>query len=89
MSDITIKPDEQVPPAEVPEMELFHSHSWWTTYVFSQDAKVIAIQYAATAIGIGVLALILSWIIRIQLAFLELCHSLTHKFITNLSLCME
>lgn len=69
MSDITIKPDEQVPPAEVPEMELFHSHSWWTTYVFSQDAKVIAIQYAATAISIGVLALILSWIIRIQLAF--------------------
>ena len=69
MTDITIKPDKQVPPAEVPEMELFHSHSWWTTYVFSQDAKVIAIQYAATAISIGVLALILSWIIRIQLAF--------------------
>ncbi|MFM9163143.1 MAG: cbb3-type cytochrome c oxidase subunit I, partial [Methylocystis sp.] len=69
MTDITIKPNKEVPPAEIPEMELFHSHSWWTTYVFSQDAKVIAIQYAATAISIGVLALILSWIIRIQLAF--------------------
>lgn len=69
MTDITIKPNHEAPPAEVPEMELFHSHSWWTTYVFSQDAKVIAIQYAGTAIAIGLLALILSWVIRIQLAF--------------------
>ena len=57
------------PPAEVEELELYHAHSWLTKYVFCQDAKVIAIQYAGTAIGIGLVALVLSWIIRLQLAF--------------------
>jgi len=37
--------------------------------VFSQDAKYIAIQYAGTAIGIGLVALVMSWVIRLQLAF--------------------
>ncbi len=60
---------EQVPPAEVGEMDLYHSHSWWTTYVFSQDAKVIAIQYSLTAISIGLVALVLSWLMRLQLGF--------------------
>ena len=32
-----------VPPAEVPDVELYHPHSWITKYVFSQDAKIIAI----------------------------------------------
>ena len=41
---------DAVPKAEVPDQELYHSHSWWTTYVFSQDAKYIGIQYALTAI---------------------------------------
>ncbi|MEX1206654.1 MAG: cbb3-type cytochrome c oxidase subunit I [Dongiaceae bacterium] len=58
-----------IPPAEVAEVELYHSKSWWTTYVFSQDAKVIAIQYAVTAIGIGLVALVLSWLMRLQLGF--------------------
>jgi cytochrome c oxidase subunit 1 len=40
-----------------------------TKYVFSQDAKVIAIQYSLTAISIGLVALVLSWLMRIQLAF--------------------
>jgi len=31
------------------EVELYHPRSWWTRYVFSQDAKVIAIQYSITA----------------------------------------
>ena len=35
---------EPIPPAEVGEVELYHPHSWITRYVFSQDAKVIAIQ---------------------------------------------
>ena len=26
------------------ELELYHSKSWWTTYVFSQDAKYIGVQ---------------------------------------------
>jgi cytochrome c oxidase subunit 1 len=60
---------ETVPPAEVPDVELYHAKSWITKWVFCQDAKVIAIQYSLTAISIGVLALVLSWLIRLQLAF--------------------
>ncbi len=60
---------ETVPPAEVQDVELYHAKSWITKYVFCQDAKVIAIQYAMTAIGVGVVALVLSWMIRLQLAF--------------------
>ena len=44
---------ETVPVAEVPEVELYHAHSWVTKYLFSQDAKVIAIQYSFTALAIG------------------------------------
>jgi cytochrome c oxidase subunit 1 len=60
-----------VPPAEVEEMELYHPKSWITKYVFSQDAKVIAIQYSFTAIAIGLVALVLSWMMRLQLGFPE------------------
>ena len=60
---------DAVPDAELPDQDLYHSHSWWTTYVFSQDAKYIGIQYALTAVGTGLLGLVLSWIMRIQLAF--------------------
>ncbi|PBC04022.1 cytochrome c oxidase subunit I [Mesorhizobium sp. WSM3860] len=67
MVDVT--PADAVPPAEVGEMELYHPHSWWTKYVFSQDAKVIAIQYSATATAIGLVALVLSWLMRLQLGF--------------------
>src|SRR6266700_160389 len=58
-----------IPPAEVPEVELYHPKSWWTRYVFSQDAKVIAIQYSLTASAIGLVALVLSWLMRLQLGF--------------------
>src|SRR5579859_6328872 len=58
-----------VPPAEVEEVELYHPKSWLTKYVFCQDAKVIAIQYSLTAISIGLVALVLSWLMRLQLAF--------------------
>jgi len=60
---------EFAPPAEVAEVELYHPHSFIGKYVWSQDAKVIAIQYAFTAIGIGLVALVLSWVMRLQLAF--------------------
>ena len=60
-----------VPPAEVEEMELYHPKSWITKYVFCQDAKVIAIQYSFTAIAIGLVALVLSWMMRLQLGFPE------------------
>src|SRR5919198_1357703 len=58
-----------IPPAEVPDVELYHPRSWWTRYVFSQDAKVIAIQYSLTATAIGLVALVLSWLMRLQLGF--------------------
>ncbi|HET6378841.1 MAG TPA: cbb3-type cytochrome c oxidase subunit I, partial [Methylocella sp.] len=66
---VDIRADEVIPAAEVPDVELYHPKSWITKYVFCQDAKVIAIQYSLTAIGIGLVALVLSWLIRLQLAF--------------------
>ena len=60
---------EDVPPAEVPDVELYHAKSFLTKWVFSQDAKVIAIQYSVTAISIGLVALVLSWMMRLQLGF--------------------
>ncbi|MGK9233635.1 cytochrome c oxidase subunit I [Inquilinus limosus] len=71
MVDVIREPVEPVPPAEVPDVELYHPKSWLTTWVFSQDAKVIAIQYAGTALAIGFVALVLSWMMRLQLAFPE------------------
>ena len=69
MVDAVLGRDEPIPPAEVADVELYHPHSWITKYVFSQDAKVIAIQYAATATAIGLVALVLSWLMRLQLGF--------------------
>ena len=69
MVDQTLGTAGAIPVAEVPEMELYHPHSWVTKYVFSQDAKVIAIQYSVTALAIGLVALVLSWLMRLQLGF--------------------
>ncbi|NMG77300.1 cytochrome c oxidase subunit I [Aromatoleum diolicum] len=44
-------------------------HSFWTKYVWSQDHKVIAIQYSLTAIAVGLVALVLSNLMRLQLGF--------------------
>ena len=60
---------EFVGPAEIPEMELYHAKTWLGKYVFCQDAKVIAIQYSITAMGIGLVALAMSLLIRVQLGF--------------------
>ena len=51
--------------------ELHHPKSWVTTYIWSQDHKVIAIQYGITAISVGVVALVLSGLMRLQLGFPE------------------
>src|SRR5881227_311036 len=69
MVDIPFDTIAGIPPAEVAEVELYHPKSWWTRYVFSQDAKVIAIQYSITAMSIGMVALVLSWLMRLQLGF--------------------
>ena len=60
-----------VPPAETEEVYLYHAKSFWTKWVFSQDAKIISIQYSATAILIGLVGLVLSWLMRLQLGFPE------------------
>ncbi|CUX67917.1 MULTISPECIES: cytochrome c oxidase subunit I [Agrobacterium] len=60
---------QAIEPAEVEDVELYHPKSWWTKYVFSQDAKIIAIQYFLTATAIGLVALVLSWLMRLQLGF--------------------
>jgi len=46
-----------------------HPNTFLTKYVWSQDHKVIAIQYSITAIAVGLIALILSGIMRLQLGF--------------------
>ena len=69
MSTVAHDATAHVGPAEVEEVELYHAKTWLGTYVFSQDAKVIAIQYAVTAIGVGLVALVLSGLMRLQLGF--------------------
>ena len=58
--------------AEIPYQEampLHDPHSWVTKYWYSQDHKVIAVQYGITAMAVGLLALVLSWIMRLQIGF--------------------
>src|ERR1700752_3520246 len=58
-----------VPPAEVEEVEFYHPKTFVGKYLWSQDAKIIAVQYAIPAMGIGLVALVLSWLMRLQLGF--------------------
>ena len=46
---------DYVRPAELPEQDLYHGHSWITKWVFCQDAKVIGVQYFLTAVFTGML----------------------------------
>ena len=69
MAEVVADTVGSIGPAEVAEVELYHATSWLTKYVFCQDAKVIAIQYSLTATAIGLMALVLSWLMRLQLAF--------------------
>ncbi len=48
---------------------LHHPKTFIGKYIWSQDHKVIAIQYTATAIAIGLVALVLSGLMRIQIGF--------------------
>jgi cytochrome c oxidase subunit 1 len=75
-----------LPPAELEEVELYHATNFWTKYVFSQDAKIIAIQYSGVAIAVGLVALVLSSLIRLQLGFPEMFDFITpetyYQFVT-------
>ena len=65
-----ITPDmDYVRPAENAEQDLYHPHSFIEKWVFCQDAKVIGVQYFLTAVFTGVVGLILSWLMRLQLGF--------------------
>ena len=84
-SGTSVPPIDYAPVAERPEQELYHSKSWWTTYVFSQDAKYIGIQYTCVATAIALVGLALSLLMRLQLAFPNLSlldASVYYQFIT-------
>jgi cytochrome c oxidase subunit 1 len=49
--------------------ELHDPTTFITKYIWSQDHKVIAIQYGGTAICVGLVALVLSMMMRLQLGF--------------------
>ncbi len=49
--------------------EMHDPQTFITKYVWSQDHKVIAIQYGGTAIFVGLIALVLSGLMRLQLGF--------------------
>ncbi len=49
--------------------EMHDPTSFITKYIWSQDHKVIAIQYGSTAIFVGLIALALSGLMRLQLGF--------------------
>ena len=66
-----VPPVDNIPASEIPEQELYHAKSFWTRWVFCQDAKVIGVQYALTATAVGLIGLVLSWGMRLQLGFPE------------------
>ena len=51
------------------DAHLHDPETFITKYIWSQDHKVIAVQYAITAILVGVVALVLSLLFRLQLGF--------------------
>ena len=62
------------------ELEHHDPTSFITKYIWSQDHKVIAIQYGITAIFVGLVALVLSGMMRLQLGFPD-----SFSFITPVS----
>jgi cytochrome c oxidase subunit 1 len=51
------------------DQDMHEPSSFLTKYVWSQDHKVIAIQYSVIAILVGIVALVLSGLMRLQLGF--------------------
>ena len=77
---------DHVRPAEVSDQDLYHGHSFITKWVFCQDAKVIGIQYFLLATFTGIIGLILSWLMRLQIGFPGLASFITaehyYQFVT-------
>src|ERR687898_2047377 len=61
-------------------------HTFIEKYIWSQDHKVIAIQYSIVAIFVGLIALVLSGLMRLQLGFPDQFHFIDpnqyYQFIT-------
>ena len=49
--------------------QVYHPKGWWGHYVFSQDHKIIALQYTCVALAIGLTGMFLSMMMRMQLGF--------------------
>ncbi len=68
------------------ESEMHEPHGFLQKYVWSQDHKVIAIQYGCVAIFVGLIALVLSGLMRLQLGFPDTFHFIDpqdyYQFIT-------
>src|SRR5262245_14011953 len=60
--------------------ELHHPKTWIGKYVWSQDHKVIAVQYMVTAVAIGLVALVFSGLMRLQIGFPGLLPFITPEF---------
>ena len=82
----SVKDIDYVRPAEVADQDLYHGHSFITKWIFCQDAKVIGVQYFLTALFTGIVGLILSWLMRLQLGYPELVPFITaehyYQFVT-------
>ncbi|MFZ5539858.1 MAG: cytochrome c oxidase subunit I [Pseudomonadota bacterium] len=55
--------------SDAEDASLHEPRSFVTKYIWSQDHKVIAIQYTVTAMAIGLVALVLSHLMRLQIGF--------------------
>src|SRR6185436_6922867 len=68
------------------DVVLHDPQSFVRKYIWSQDHKVIAVQYALVAIFVGLIALVLSGMMRLQLGFPDTFHFIAprnyYQFIT-------
>lgn len=62
-------PTQTTPDAAAQTGEPHQPQGFVSKYIWSQDHKVIAIQYTLTAVGVGLVALVLSVLMRLQLGF--------------------
>jgi cytochrome c oxidase subunit 1 len=68
------------------DVPIHDPHTFFLKYIWSQDHKVIAIQYSIVAIFVGLVALVLSGLMRLQLGFPDQFHFIDpnqyYQFIT-------
>ncbi len=62
-------PTPTTPAAATGQDDPHQPQGFVSKYIWSQDHKVIAVQYIITAVGVGLVALVLSVLMRLQLGF--------------------